>query len=167
MICQRGRKQDKNLLTTNQCIICIICDSEKSTFSIEKRYICSLVYFGCFGSEITNSLALFPSIFCYFLWSVFNYGVDQERCHSRERFITIYSFRGPISAAHSKLSNMFVLSTKQQRHFFVTYQATGSLRNDPQTSIFCGTLEWKMSNRKRLRCKYTLAFQQVAGRAFS
>ena len=30
-----------------------------------------LLYFLCFGSEITISLPLFPKIFCYFLWIIF------------------------------------------------------------------------------------------------
>lgn len=36
--------------------------------------ICSLLHFGCFGSEITNSLSLFLNISCYFLVTFSNYG---------------------------------------------------------------------------------------------
>ena len=129
------------------------CDSDNSLLCSESD-ICSLLHFTCFGSQITNSLLIFPNIFCYFLWNVFfNYGIVQERSLEGERliriillilsFLSVILFRCYICHKfppknnieyHKNLcwtkSNILSLAKMQQWHFLLTYLVTGSLRND-------------------------------------
>jgi len=58
-------------------------------FLSSKGVICLFFLFGCFSKEIANSLALFPNIFCHFLWYIFYCGI-LERSLTEKRQITIF-----------------------------------------------------------------------------
>ena len=77
-----------------------------------ERDICSLLYFGCFSSKVANTPPLFPNIFFYFLWNVFNRGIVQEWSLKGERLRTIILL---VSKCYFCRKFQFIRS--RQRHF--------------------------------------------------
>ena len=110
----------------------------QSIFLSSKSGICTLLHFGCFSREGTNSRPLF-SLELFLITILFKIGPSREKQHFFPSAILNVCRKFQI-AYHTKIywteGDIFVLAKMRQRHFFLACQATGSLRNDRQSDRY-------------------------------